>query len=137
MPGRKTSFFFSLFFIGAIGLFGQDEKSYLISPPVDNIFDFYLSESDKVYFGNSENLWIYDLIQDSLINHYDLNLSSEITAVIACEERNEVFLGTKNGSVGRFDYLNENMTHYVNHPGDRITTLAFDAEHNFLKYFKL
>lgn len=117
---RKILFLHFLFIIGPVVLLSQNIKSSLITPPVDNIFDFYLSDSDKVYFGNSENLWIYCLIQDSLINHLVLDLPSEITAIIACEERNEIFQGTKDVSIGRFDYLNKNMTHFFSHTDDRI-----------------
>lgn len=121
-----------LFFLSIIGLHSQEIGRYLISPSVDNVFDFYLSPSAKVYFANTENLWIFDLNGDSLEHYSRLDLSSDITAIIASEERNEVFLGTKDGSIAQVDINNKNMTHFISHKGDRITSMAFNSEENFL-----
>ncbi|WP_291860302.1 WD40 repeat domain-containing protein [Marinilabilia sp.] len=128
----RLSILFSLFLFSTISLYSQEIKRSLISPPVNNVFDFYLSSSAKVYFGNPENLWIFDLNGDSLQHHSRLDLSSDITAIIASEERNEVFLGTKDGCIAQIDINNKMMTHFICHQGDQITSLAFNSEKNFL-----
>lgn len=121
-------FVFFLFLSFSTNFNAQSYDYQEISSQVDDVLDYFHSSSDKLFYANSSNLWIYDLRGDSLYLHANWNLSSEVTAIIACEKREEVFIGTKDGSIARFDFINKNMTHFVTHPEDRITSMAFDTQ---------
>mgnify|MGYP006293831623 FL=1 len=131
MSFREISFYIIFLFAG-ISLFGQNDHPRLISPPLDNIFDFYVSPTHNIYFGNKQNLWIHNIFEDTMVAKINIDLTEEITVIVASEARKEIFLGTKNGSIVVVDFQNNNITHLVNHKNDRITSLTFDAQQNNL-----
>lgn len=127
----RIAIFINLLVLGN-NLLAQNQTPYLISPSGDSFFDFFVSKSDKLYFSDSNKLWIYDIEQKKTIKELVVNLDSPVTSIVADEEQQIVFLGTKSGNIGGFDLESGHMRRFFFHKENRITSMVIDPDNKFL-----
>jgi WD40 repeat protein len=127
----RLAVFLNFLFLGN-ALLAQNQTPFLISPAGDSFYDFFVSKSNKLYFSDSRKLWVYDIKQKKTLKELAVNLKSPVTSVVADEEQQIVFLGTKSGNIGGFDLANGNMSRFNFHKGNRITSMVIDDKNKSL-----